>query len=315
MPSRPFLASLALCLVMLSAPASRALQSRYPYPAQPPDAAEIAHQAWLVTRGMHLRNASTRPVDGAAALLINRVPGREPSINILESHINNDDASDAVEARQLAIFRSGRLRGSGVLLVRYRDPARAPTLSLWLPVLRKVRRVTAPDPADFWSGSTITYGELFLRRPADEVHELLGSSPLAECLESLRLAPAELTPTSSALPDASCAPRGRPVFHLKSTARQRGGWYDYRVSDIDTQSFAPYRSVYYRAGQAIKSVYADWRVLEDGNPRIVYPAYVYVHALDSGAESLVYIPRETLTWNQSMQDGFWSEATLRQIKR
>lgn len=44
---------------------------------------------------------------------------------------------------------------------------------IYLPVLRKIRRVSVRDQNDAFLGSDLTYGDITLRRPEDDMHKLL----------------------------------------------------------------------------------------------------------------------------------------------
>ena len=86
--------------------------------------------------------------------------------------------------------------------------------------------------------SYYAYGELVLRRPEDERHELLGEGVMEECLATMELAPNEMTRYTQNLPEPQCSHRGRPVFRLKSTTKFLNWWYDYHISEIDKETFA-----------------------------------------------------------------------------
>ncbi len=279
-----------------------------------PTAEVIARHSYERLQGLQLRQALSKKTDGVMAVLINEQPGRAASVNAFESYVNNDFADGVTQSKALVVFRSGKQRGVGVLMTRYLDPARSPRLQIWLPALRKVRRFSSPAHNDYWAGSVLTYGELFLRRPSHEDHELLGKAQFADCLTSLSLPPDAHT-AGLQLPEASCLPKGRPVYRLKSTSHFERWWYDYRLTWIDAETFAPYRTDYFKSGKRVKRVEMDWRRYDDADPQALYPRYVHARDLQTGRASLVFIPRKTLRWNTRLPASFWSERTLRKIKR
>ena len=279
-----------------------------------PTADAIVHQAYQRLQGLRLRQAVSKKTDGTIAVLVNLQPGRAASINTFESYANNNFSDGITESKALVLFRSGKQRGVGVLMTRYRDPARSPLLQIWLPALRKVRRFSSPAHSDHWAGSVLTYGELFLRRPSHEDHQLLGRGTFSDCLASLSL-PADDRAARLALPESSCLPKGRAVYRIKSVSHFNRWWYDYRLSWIDAETFAPYRTDYFKSGKRIKRVDMDWRRYDDADPQALYPRYVYARDLRTGRASLVFIPRETVRWNTRLPAAFWSERTLRKIRR
>jgi len=289
--------------------------SIHPYPQKPLTADQIAHEVYLGLHGMHQKNAVIKKTKGKVAVVLNRTPGKNVSINTLEAFINNDFGDGVTESKQLAIFKSGKLKGTGILMTNYIDSARPPSISLWLPSMRKVRRMVAPNHADKWMGTNMTYGDVYLRKPEHEIHELLGTTTFGDCLSSMKLKESEKTKKTKNLPEGSCAPKGKEVYQLKSTTKFKDWWYDYHISDIDTQTFTPYRTVYFKDGKRVKFIEVDWRSLNKTDPRMTVPTYIYANSIDDGQESMLIIPFEVIELNTDLPANFWSERTLRKIKR
>ncbi len=292
-----------------------------PYPEGPLTAEQIAQQAHLVVHGGLMRNALSKRNRDEVALIINRAPlekrnsGSRPSVSSFESYVNNSFRNQAIASLRMAIITSGKSRGTGILLTNYHDPKRSSNMLMWLPSLRKIRRFSEPDPKDFWFGTTLTYGELVLRKPEDETHELLGEGQFEDCLAVMELEPVEMNRHTQHLPGPQCGHKGKPVYRLKSTTRLNNRWYDYHISEIDKRSFALYRTVYFKNDKKIKTVTVDWQSLEHEDPRITYPRYIYAVLHVDGRDSLVYIPRSTIQQNVDLPDKFWSELTLKKKGR
>lgn len=304
-----------LAIILLIVSVSSQANSAHPYPAKPLAADQIVQQAYLVQHGMHFKNSVVKKNKGKVAMVLNRMPEKSVSINIIEAFITSDFNDGKTESKSLAIMKSGRLRGTGILMTNYIDNDRQPSISLWLPSLRKVRRISLPNHADKWMGTNMTYGDVYLRKPEHEVHELLGTSTFDGCLGSMKLKDSEKTKTTKNLPQSSCTPKGKEVYQIKSTTKFKDWWYDYHISDIDTQSFAAYRTVYFKDGEQIKTIEVDWKSLNQTDPRKVVPSYIYSKSMDSGQESMLIIPFETIKLNTNLSARYWSEKTLRKIKR
>lgn len=278
---------------------------------------QIAIQVYAVTHGQLLRNASSQESDGDIAMVVNRaplerrLPGRKPTVNTFETYGNNDPLNSDLESMQMAIIRSGKARGTGILFINYSDPERAGQLTLWLPSLRKTRRISEPAHEDTWIGTNLTYGELVLRRPEHEIHERLDDGIFNDCLLAMELESWESNRYTSQLPEPQCGHKGKPVYRVRSSTRFSNWWYDYHVSDIDKKTFALYRTVYYKDGEKIKTVDIDWQSLGREDPRIMYPRYIYAITHSSGIDSMIYVPRSTVKLDQNLPDSFWSERTLR----
>lgn len=286
------------------------------YPSsQQLSAIEIAEQAFFVLRAQLPINAISEKKNGEISRLINRRKGRKASVNTFESFINNNYHDGIIKQKQLAVFRSGKLKGTGILITHYVDIKRSPLMQIWLPKLRKVRRFAAPQADELWNGSNLTYGEVFLRQLNDEEHSLLSASTFNHCLETLTLPLNEQSKHTKNLPPAQCQHQGKSIYQLKSITRFKHWWYDYRISFIDTSSFAVYRTDYFKNDQLIKTVDIDWQSLQQKDPRLVYPAYLYSKSHLKQSESLFIVPRNTVFWDAKIKSSFWSESSLRKIKR
>lgn len=308
----PILALLLLLIPVLTARATTPL----PYPEGPLDGEAIARQVYAAAHGGLVDNAVSVRNGPEVALIVNRAPtalrgpGRRPLVQTFETYVNSRPDDPAVDSMQMAILTSGKARGTGVLFVGYTDGERRATISMWLPALRKVRRINEPAHEDVWFGSNLTYGELVLRRPEDETHELVGEAVLEDCLPVMALEPWEQGRHTRDLPGPQCNHRGKAVYLVKSTTRFANWWYDHHVTEVDKTTFAPYRTVYYKDGEKVKTVVVDWQSLDQDDPRIIYPRFIYALTHTDGRDSMVYVPRSTISLNLDLPDDFWSEATL-----
>ena len=288
-----------------------------PYPTGSLNVDDIVHQVYESAYGSLIDNAVSRRNKREIALLVNRAPldkrgpGRKPSVNTFETFINNNPEDPEIESLQMAIMKSGKVRGTGVLFTSYTDKNRSASIALWLPALRKIRRLNEPSHEDYWVGSNFTYGELGLRKPEHEDHELLGEDKFKDCLISMQLHKSEMTRYTKNLPEPQCEHKGKPVYRIKSTTKFKDWWYDYRISEIDKRTFSAYRTVYYKNDKLIKTITIDWQSLDHPDPRIDYPRYIYAITHETGVDSLVYVPRSTVALNVDIPDSFWSEDTLK----
>jgi len=288
-----------------------------PYPVGPLTGEQIAQQVYYSAHGGLINNAVSRRFKREIALLVNRAPldkrgpGRKPSVNTFETYVNNNVADPEIVSQQMAIMKSGKVKGTGVLFTEYTDKKRGSTIALWLPALRKIRRLNEPAHEDNWVGSNFTYGELVLRRPEHEVHELIDEVVFDDCLLTMELERSEMTRHTRKLPRSQCGHRGKPVYRVKSTTKFKNWWYDYHISDIDKRTFSMYRTEYFKDGKKVKTITIDWQSLNMRDPRINYPRYIYAITHETGVDSLVYVPRRTISLNACLPDSFWSEETLK----
>lgn len=285
-----------------------------PDSSPPPDAPEVARQVYFVNHFFGMHNArfgdKKHPM-----VLIDLNAKSKAHIMTMVRQLNNDYRDGTVRARDLAIFTSGKLKGTGILVTVYEDSAKSMSFSIWLPALRKIRRHSEPDQGDSWGGSLFTYGDIYLRRPEDEQHELLEQAAFPDCLQPMQLAKAQGNRYTRRLPQPRCDVKGKNMLRLKSSTRFINWWYDYRILWVDPTSFADYRSEYFKDGRKVKVVDKDWRSMGLDDPRAQYWDFWSGRDLRDGRGGMAFIPTGYVFWNEKVKPRLWTEATLRKIKR
>ncbi|MES9993676.1 MAG: outer membrane lipoprotein-sorting protein [Candidatus Thiodiazotropha sp.] len=319
------LQKITICLALLVGVYSFDIQAgvgrglAYPPPDAVPTADEIANQVYFANHFYAFDNFSIKRRGKTLSVLVNKSEGGSPITTALERHLNNNYEEDsALRSRDLAIFHSGNLRGTGMLVTEYKDDEKNKDYMVWLPRLRKIRRFAQPKHDDAWGGSVFTFGDVTLRKPNDETHELLGQKKMRTCLGMIAELEGKLYRFTGRVPERSCRQLDREVYGLKSTTKFDNWWYDYRISYVDTESFADYRTLYYKQDKLIKIIDRDWGLVNtegEGDPRALFWKYWYGLDLRTGQESLAVIPRKVVDFNSDLRNSFWTERTLRKIKR
>lgn len=282
--------------------------------ATPLDAAQIAREVDFVNRFRAVRNISYG-TDQHPVNVLDLAVGRRQLLTTLQRWRRNDLPAGPVGAQDLVIFTGSKLRGTGILVTDYRDAERARDYRLWLPELRKVRRMSEPDPAERWGNSNFTYGDIYIRRPEDEQHTLIGRERFAGCLGAID--PAMLQPHRrlAMLPAPDCSVDGRPVVVLRSRPLRSDLDYDERLVWIDAETFADYRSEYRRDGVSVKVIDKSWRSMGLDDPRAQYWVYWYARSAADGHEGMAFVDADAVHWNGDLDPRLWSERSLREIRR
>lgn len=303
-------------LVGISAPVAAGVSPQLPYPEGEPDALEIMQQVYFVNHFYAFKNFAITKAKRKITVLVSRAKGKRPTTNTLERYLNNDYEDDPViRAKDLAIFRSGKLRGTGLLITDYDDDAKGQSYMIWLPALRKVRRFAQPAQDDSWGGLDFTFGDVVLRKPEHETHELLDKTIFKGCLSGMDIPKKHRNRYTRRLAKESCASKGKEIYKVKSTTKFKNWWYDYRINYVDATTFADYRTEYYKDGKKIKFIDRDWNSLGLEDPRALAWGYWYGKNFVTGHESWAVIPKEVVKYNADFNPSLWSERTLRKIKR
>jgi hypothetical protein len=317
------LSLLASLCGLLSLSANAGVDRNLPLPPEriAPTADEVAQQVYFANHFYSFKNFSIARRGSTMSVLINQSASGKKSTLSLERHINNNyesDPDEAIRSRDLAIFHSGNMRGTGMLVTEYTDDDKSKDYMVWTPELRKIRRFAQPQQDEAWGGSVFTFGDVTLRKPEDETHELIGKKIFHTCLGTIENLEGKHYRFVGELPTRSCRHTGKEVYGLKSTTKFENWWYDYRISYVDTSSYADYRTLYYKDGKLIKVVDRDWGLVNSdkrGDPRALFWKYWYGLDLRTGQESWAIVPQKVVEYNTDRHSSYWTEKTLRKIKR
>jgi len=287
-----------------------------PYPSGDLTGEQIIEQVYFVNHFYSMKNYAIVKDGNEITVLVNKAKDAKPTTVTLERFLNNDYNDGVVKARDLAIFRSGKLKGTGMLITDYVDDAKPQSYMIWLPALRKIRRFAQPAHDDSWGGTDFTFGDVSLRKPMHETHELLGKETFNDCLGAVDVPEDQRSRYTKNLPEAYCGAKGREVYKVKSTTKFQNWWYDDRISYVDTETFADYRTDYFKGGEKIKVIDRNWQSVDGiDDPRALRWGYWYGTTLDSGHETWAVIPDQATRTNGDFEESLWSEQTLRKIKR
>lgn len=317
MQARFVVAGFAALPLLFSTPSWSGVPTDLPYPSGAPSADEIANQVYFVNHFYAVKNygitkLGKKAKPGEITVIVNKSQGEKAKTITVERYLNNDYSDGSIKGKDLAIFRSGKLKGTGMLITDYVDDEKSQSYAIWLPALRKIRRFAQPAHDDAWGGTDFTFGDVTLRKPQHETHELLGKETFEDCLGAVADVKTKWLKNP---PPGSCDHKGKEVYKLKSTTKRENWWYDYRVSYVDAKNFADYRTEFFKDGNQIKVIDRDWGSLKLDDPRGMYWKYWYGKTLATGHETWAVIPDEVVQINQDWDADMWSEKTLRKIKR
>lgn len=287
-----------------------------PYPTHHPDATEIMAQVYFVNHFYALKNVSIETNGKITTVIVKKAQNGTPLTSTLKRYINNDYSDGETKAKDLAIFTTGKERGMGLLVTDYIDDQKSQSYQIWIPELRKVRLFSQPAHNEAWGGTDFTFGDVTLRKPFHETHELLGIENFPNCLSIMNVALSDRNWYMNSMPsEPVCDHQGKPIYKVKSVPRQALEEYDARISYIDTKTFGDYRTEYYLKGNMVKVIDRDWGNLDLPDPRALYWKYWYGRNLTTQHETMAVVPRTVFRFNTEKKESLWSEETLTSISR
>jgi hypothetical protein len=276
---------------------------------------DVAAQNYFVNHFYSFGNYAITKKGKEITALILRAKGSNPLTLTLERYLNNEPKAKGVNAQDLAIFRSGKLKGTGMLITDFSDANKSQSYEIFIPSIRKVRRFAEPARDDAWGGSDFTFGDVTLRKPKHDTHELLGKTTFAGCLNVMKDVKRNKY-TQKANIVADCSTDGKEVYKLKSTSTDANWWYDNRVSYIDTKTFTDYRTEYFKGGNKVKVIDRSWVSAGLDDPRASYWGYWYGTTLETGHETMAFIPSNVTKVNHKYKKkNLWSTKTLRKMPK
>jgi len=280
-------------------------------------AKEIAKKSYNVNHSLYIKNMMIKKKKRSSIITVSRSVGVKPRINAVERFLSNDYDDGVIESKDIVIMRSGKLNGLGILMTSYLDPKRSHEFMMWLPALRKVRRMAEPEDAGMGAGDIAFLQDVKLRRFHEESYSLVKTKVMDLELLMMPFKKGEFGRFTKGFPyKKSTKIRGRKIHIVKSTYKKKGHWYDHRISYIDSEYFTDYITKYYKNGKVIKEVHRHWIHLgKHPDPKAKMWYYWYSKDMKSGYEMVTYIPKKRIKVDQKVKKSFWSTRTLEKIKR
>jgi hypothetical protein len=307
--------SVAVAASLAASVATATVTKDLAYKSSGLSANDVAAQNYFVNHFYSFGNYAITKKGKDITALILRAKGSNPLTLTLERYLNNEPKAKGVNAQDLAIFRSGKLKGTGMLITDFSDANKSQSYEIFIPSIRKVRRFAEPGRDDAWGCSYFTFGDVTLRKPKHESHELLGKATFAGCLGVMKAVKRNKY-TQKANIVADCSVDGKEVYKLKSTANDANWWYDNRVSYIDATTFADYRTEYFKGGNKVKVIDRSWVSANIDDPRGSYWGYWYGKTLATGHETMAFIPSSITKVNHKYKaKNLWSTRTLKKMPK
>ncbi|MEA1879039.1 MAG: hypothetical protein U9N11_00120 [Campylobacterota bacterium] len=277
---------------------------------------DIALKSYNINHSIDVKNMMIEKKGRRSILSVSRMPGKKLRITATERYLSNE-YEGKIESKDLIIIRSGKLNGLGVLMTSYIDPRRSHEYLMWIPALRKVRRMAEPKEAGLGAGDIAFLEDAKLRRFHEERYVLLKTKKMKLVLKMMPFSKGELGRYSKYIPyKKETIINGRHIHVLKSIYKAKNHWYDYRISYVDSKYFTDYKTDYYKDGKKIKEVYRHWvDVGSDSGVKFKMWYYWYSKDTQNSYEMMTYVPLKNIKINQKVKKSFWTTQTLEKIKR
>jgi len=159
------------------------------------------------------------------------------------------------------------LKGTGLLSFRYLDPSKQDDTWLYMPALRRVRRLSSSQRSDALFGQDIDLDSynVYSGDVSWFTWRLLGEKQMLGSMHGENMPPKPCTRDGGA---TFCdAWEMRPVFVIEGSSKLPGYAYSKRVLFVDKETFLPlYSDVYDASGELWKTMVQSIRVARKPNP-------------------------------------------------
>ncbi|MDH3973915.1 MAG: outer membrane lipoprotein-sorting protein [Deltaproteobacteria bacterium] len=182
------------------------------------------------------------------------------------------------EEKSIIFFdRPSDVKGTSLLNWSYQDAGKDDDQWLYLPALRKIKRIAASDKEKSFMGSDLTFDDMGDRKVESDEHKLLREEALD----------------------------GRPCYVVEMTPGNKKYMYSRKEKWIDKETFVDYRTDFYdRKGRFLKRQRIDWKKI--GNVWVV--TKIYVKNEQTGHSTSIEI--EDIKLNTGLKEGWFTKRKM-----
>jgi len=186
------------------------------------------------------------------------------------------------------------LKGLAVLTWTYKDPDKEQQVWLWVPSLKKVRKISASCDDDAFLGSDFTVEEVSTRRFEDETYKLVGKKKF---------------PGYKCKFDNKVYFKDRPCMVIEAYPKRKRWYYAKRVVWVDIETGGNILEEYYDAkGRKIKILFRKWGFTDvDGKK---YPTQFLLEAEDLKTGHRTTIVMKDTKFDQGLSEQIFTVKTL-----
>jgi hypothetical protein len=186
----------------------------------------------------------------------------------------------------------------GILTWTYLDPKKETDQWMWIPSLKKIRKVSQSQGDDSFMGADFTVEEITTRKFEDETYTLIGEKNFAGYTS-------EYTKKTYY--------QGTPVFVIEAKPKRAHWYYSKRLCYIDKATGGDiFDEIYDPNGKLYKTLFRGYEIYKvDGKD---YPAQIIIEGKDLRNGHITVITNDEIKFDQGLSESEFTEATLTQSR-
>jgi hypothetical protein len=206
---------------------------------------------------------------------------------------------DEMSYKDLIVVTSpAQTKGLAILTWTYEDPKRDQDVWLWLPSLKKSRKISASEDDDAFMGSDLTVEEVSTRRLEDETYKLVGEKIFSgykfEYTGEMKF-------------------QGTPCYVIEATPLKPRWYYAKRntwiTKDNGTEIFEEY---FDKNGKLFKTIYRGWTLYDPQGKK--YPTQDEIECKDLRTGHRTVIVNTNQKYDVGVSDQVFTVRTLQRSK-
>ena len=197
----------------------------------------------------------------------------------------------------LVILDPENIKGISVLSWAYLDPNKDQEIWLWLPSLRKVRRISQSESDDSFMGTEWTTEEVSTRKWEDEIYTKLGDKPFHGY---------------TSLFNKKTFYKNTDCYVIEAKPKRKDWYYSKRILRLDKRfGGLIFDEVYDNAGRKARVFLKDYKLWENG---CIPQTFLELVNLINGNLTVVRLNEEDIKFNSGLKESLFIDKTLMQTK-
>jgi hypothetical protein len=210
---------------------------------------------------------------------------------ILNSPEDNLDYKDIV-----TFTRPENVKGLSVLTWTYLTRGQDQDVWLWLPSLRKIRRIAQNEGDDSFMGTDFTYEEVVYRKWGDETYTLVGE---------------ENFPGHQSIQDGKTYYKDTPCYVIEARPKQKDWYYSKRRAYLEKDTAFRIHDTYFdQMGRSQKTLFVYWSPIEGSELDMEW--LLEVAELRSNHSTIIDL--EEVKFDQGLSEKLFTERALMRTK-
>ena len=207
--------------------------------------------------------------------------------------------SNDIAYKDLNMFTApAQVKGLATLAWTYLDPKRQQDIWLWVPSLKKIRKISSSNADDSFMGSDFTVEDISTRRFEDETYTLVGS-------ENFKGYVCEH--------DKKTYFKDAPCFVIECKPRKSPWYYSKRILWVEKNTGGGiYEEMYDQNGKIFKTLFKDYEIFNVSGRE--YPTQVLLEGKDLRSGHRSVIVNSNITYDQGLSEELFSELALSQSR-